>query len=109
MQHLDARIMCAEATGDLEQAAGIARRHDPCARLEDARDFEVEEPACHRGLEHVVDTGAAAAQITVSQLDEREAWDATEQLARLSANPLTVRKVTGIVVGHRRVEAPQWQ
>ena len=59
------------------------------------------------GLEQVVDAGRAAAQLPLGGLEQLQAGDAAQQLARLRAHPLGVGEVAGVVVGdaQRRSDA----
>ncbi len=56
------------------------------------------------GLEQVVDAGRAAAQLPLGGLDELEAGDRAQQVARLRAHALGVGQVAGVVVGDLRLE-----
>ncbi len=109
MDDLDRCAARAQSLGDLEQAARVTRRHYTRARLDDVGHLAFEQPVGHLRLEHVVDAGAAAAEVALGQLDEREARDAPEQLARLVADPLAVRQMAGVVVRHGDVEPAQRQ
>src|SRR5437773_8303569 len=69
-RHVQAALSA--ALRDLQEAAGVARRDHARAGLDDPRDLQREQLPRQRGLEEVVDARAAAAEVAVAELDERE-------------------------------------
>jgi len=51
-------------------------------------------------LQRAVKAGSAAADLWVAHLDEIDAGDGADQIARLLANPLGMREMARILVGH---------
>ncbi len=60
----------------------------------------------HFVLHHVVDAGAAAADVGAGHLAERQAGNGGQQLARRGADALAVGQVAGILVGDGGVHRP---
>src|SRR4030095_5617639 len=90
--------------GYLEKAARVRGCHHPRAGLADAVELAVQELARHAGLEEIVDTRAAAAEIALAELDEPEPGDSRKELTGLLTQALAVHQVTRVVVRHRQVE-----
>src|SRR5918996_136339 len=109
MHDLDARVALPEPPRNLKEAPGIPRRHDARAGRENRGDLALEELAGHRRLEKIVDAGAAAAEVALGELDQTQARDAPQELARLPADVLAMREVTGVVVRDGHVEAVERQ
>jgi len=99
----------ARALGDLHQAPRVAGRHHPRAALHDAIELGGQQAVGHLGLEDIVDSRAAAAEVAVAQLDQREARDASQQRARLAPHLLAVRQMTGVVIGDGQRHRPERQ
>src|SRR5262245_39964037 len=81
MDHLYGEALLAALPLDLHEASRIARGQHPRPGFADALDLAARELAGDLWLEEVVDPGAAAAEIALGQVHEREAGDAPEQRA----------------------------
>src|SRR5690606_42116959 len=53
------------------------------------------------GIDEVVDTGGAAAEVRLGDLRNVQAGDGAQELAGLGSHALSVRQVAGVVVGDR--------
>ena len=85
----------------LHEAAGVGGHQEVGAGGEDRVGLAVAERPGGVGVEQVVDTGRAAAQLGVCDLAQLDAGDGREQLTGLGADALRVGEVAGVVVGHR--------
>ena len=93
----------AEATGDLKVAPGVGGGEDRCAGADDVPDLADQELFGLLGLGDVVDASASAAPVGLREFDEFQAGDQFEQVAGLLGDLLSMRQVTGIVVGDGEV------
>ena len=109
MNELHVQTALPAPPGDLEEATRIRRGDHPRSGLGDACDLGVSQGASCPGLEEIVDARAAAAEVTVAELDEPEPGNPAEQPARLLSHALTVNQMAGVVVRHREVEGAQRQ
>ena len=75
----------------------VARTSAPVART--ARAFFSPRAEAIRGLVEVVGAGAAAAEVGVGQLQQLDAGDGAQQVARFAADVLGLGEVAGVVVG----------
>src|SRR5262245_66645466 len=82
MEDLDLEALAPTVPRDLHETAGIACDHDARARLADPLDFPPPQLVGDAGLDEVVHAGAAAAEVAVGQLHEREPRNPPQQLAR---------------------------
>ena len=90
-----------ERRRDLHPAAGVGRHHDVRAGGEHGARLALAELAGRLGVQQVVGTGAAAADLGLDQLAQLDAGDAAQQPARLVAHALGVREVARVLVGDR--------
>ena len=88
----------AEATHQLQKAAGICRDDSRRVGCEQMRDFSVAKLLRWFGLQQVVDSGRTTTERGLCDLCDFEAGDAGEEFARLLINALCVTKMAGIVV-----------
>ena len=90
-----------EAAGDLEVAAGVGGGEDFGAAGQDVTGFPGEEGFGFLRAGDAVDAGAAAAPGAFREIDEADAGQQAQQVARRGGDPLAVGEVAGIVVGER--------
>ena len=98
-----ANILCArfgESGLDLEEAARVGGHHDSGAGPEDILDLASLQTFRHVRFGQVVAAGAPATNIGFGQFDERVADGCLDQLAGFPSDPLGMREVACIVVGH---------
>src|SRR5688500_5495308 len=95
VEHRQLRPARPEPGFDLQHAAGVRADDRTRAGCEDRVDLAAEEPVRVLGLREVVRARAAAADVRVGHLDELEAVHARQEVARLLADPLRVREMTG--------------
>src|SRR4030081_3747957 len=87
----------AELCLDLQRAPGIAGDEKLRRNRKDVLDLAGPDLVGALRLDEIVDAGAAAALLGVGDLEERQARNGPEELARLLDDPLGVPQVTGIV------------
>jgi hypothetical protein len=92
---------------DLQEAANVAGRDEIGVGLPNAFHFPRQESVRHLGLKHVVRSGAATTEIRLGQFDEAQPRDLRQDGPRLAADPLRVREMAGLVVGHRHRHGAQ--
>src|SRR5215216_4183861 len=85
--------------GDLDRAARVGRGDRRGAGGAQVRDLAAAELRGRLGLGQVVDAGRSAADLPPLGVDDLEAGDALQQIARLGAYVLRVREVARVVVG----------
>ena len=89
---------------DLDEAARVGARVDLGLRREDVRRLAVAELPCGVGLGDVVDAGAAAADVLLGGLDDRQAGDAPQRDGRRERQPLRVPEVARVLHRDREVQ-----
>src|SRR5216683_5413809 len=68
------------------------------ARAGDVLELLAQNPRRHRGLQRAVKTRSAAADVWVPHLDQLDAGDGTDEVARLLADALRMREVARVLV-----------
>src|SRR6185436_7105386 len=86
------------------QATRVGRDKQLGAGREDVGRLALSELAGRFGPEDVVDPRRPAAEVGIGDLLEGQAGYATQQLARLAPDPLSMTQVAGVVVGDGDVE-----
>src|SRR5208282_325740 len=86
------------ARGDLRHAANIASCNQIRSQSLDSPDFALAQPSCDVGLQNIVRSGRAAAQMALRHVLHREA-ELEQQLFRLPGNPLSVLQGARRVIG----------
>ena len=98
MDDTRARAGCAQAGRDLQHAAWIAADDNIRRRSEDLSHLVPLQLARDLGMREVIDAGAPAATLGILDVDKNHALDRPQERARLRADPLAVRKVTGVLI-----------
>src|SRR5947207_2658432 len=97
---------------DLQSAAWIRAGEQIGVRGEDVHDLPRTDLVGAFRLDQVVDSGAAAALIAVGNLHELKLRNSAKELPRSRTNPLSMREVTGVVIGdaglHRMSDGQRW-
>jgi Fe-S oxidoreductase len=106
VQHGEGLAQALGVRRDLQRAAGVPGHDGLSPRVEEVAGLALAQLGCGLRLHQVVDAGGAAAQLPVRRLDELQAGNPAQQLARLSANALGVGEVAGVVVGHLQLDGP---
>ena len=104
MQNPDLKPLLSEPLFDLEGAAWITADDDLCPRLVNPLDLSIEKRLGQVRVEQIVGPGAAAADVGFLQLDKSEPRDRLQQPPRLLPNLLTMRQMTGVVIGDGQVQ-----
>ena len=110
VEHLDhvhhalAMPPLAHARLELEHAAGIGRGDDVGLRQIHVGHFLSQNIHRETGVQHVVNAGAAAANIGKRHLAELESRNGAQQLPRSIADLLAVREMARILISHGRVD-----
>src|SRR5438034_3631330 len=99
MSDLDGQSLRVTMTGDLHRAARIGGGHDRRAGLPDTLGLAPTQLGRQLGLEHIVDSGASAAEVGVAQVYEGESRNPPEARARLGPYPLAMGQVARVVIG----------
>ena len=81
----------------LEEAAGIAACVGVGPHVPHARRLAVAELSGRLGLDDVVDPGAAAAELLLARLEERELRDCPQRGARLGLDALRMLEVARVL------------
>ncbi len=105
MENVDLVLVFSGGLLDPGEAAGISRRDDLGVRRDDICPLLIEELASDLGLREVVDSGAAAAGVGVSEFYVSAVWDGLKKFPWLSPDSLAMGKMAGVVVGESEVEA----
>src|SRR5579875_2093608 len=98
MHNFEFQAACASAEGNLHHTAGVASGDYPGSAGDDVLHLAVEQLAGHFLVRDVIDPRASTAPVGLFQIDQLEAGDAFEQLARLLLNLLPVSQMAGIMV-----------
>src|SRR5258706_13381946 len=98
---------CAKSGLDLQHAARVRADDGARARRDDRIELPSEEPVRVLGLCEVVGAGAAAAHVRVGHLEQLEAVNTRQEVARLLSDALRVRKMTGVLVRRAQVESAE--
>ena len=87
----------------MKVAPGVRGGEDGCTGADDVPDLTDEELFRLLGLGDVIDAGAPAAPVGFGELDEFEARDELQEVARLLGDLLAMRQVAGVVVSDAEV------
>jgi len=93
-----------DAGAELEEAAGVGGDDDFGFDRSDVFHFVVEQFERGFGLRDVVDACGAAADVGVWELDEFEAGDLFQEIARGVADLLSVKQVARILVSDAEIK-----
>ena len=84
---------------DLQAAADVGRRHPVGAGGGEVGGLDLAQVGGFRGLDQVVDAGAAAADARLHRFAQLDVGDGGQQGPGLIADALAVEHVAGIVIG----------
>ena len=87
---------------DLQRAAGVRGGSSSGRRAQARGHLALADLVRALRLDEVVDAGAAAALLAIRNVHHLQPGDAPQESARLAADALAVREVTGVVVGDAR-------
>jgi hypothetical protein len=85
-------------SGNLQRAARVSGRDDVGFKRRDVARLPLAELRSRFRLDEIVDAGAAAADLRFRRAEKLDAGNRLQQLARLTADALRVRKVTRVVI-----------
>src|SRR5205809_7851538 len=92
---LDLESLGAAVPGDLHETSGIARGDDAGAGLPDTLHLPEPELGGDAELEEAIDPRAPAAELAVRELQQRQAGNPLQDLARPELDPLPMNEMTG--------------
>jgi len=75
MNHFDIQTPVTASPGNLEQTSWVAGGDDTRTGRDDPVNLSLEQAPGDRRLEQIVNAGAAAAEVALGKLDEREPGD----------------------------------
>ena len=93
-----------DSGAELKEAARVSGDDDFGFHTGDVLHFVVEQLERGFGLRDVVDAGGAATNVGMGKLDEFEARNLFQEIARSVANFLPVEQVAGILIGDPEIE-----
>ena len=97
-----------DAGAELQEAAGVGGDDDFGFDRGDVFHFVVEQFERGFGLRDVINAGRATADVGVWQLDEFEAGNLFQEIARRVADFLPMEKVARILVGDAEIKRLEW-